>query len=341
MPYDLDPIYKQVRERIADLKHYHPDARLRPLDTARPYWIERIGDKTFIVYAAACYLREGDTNPGVGLAWEPFPGTTPYTKNSELQNAETSAWGRAIVAALASESKAVASAEDVRNRAADTEDTGIVREPPQWQLYDYESWAQYDETHTRTLAAFDAMSREQVGLVKAWLGEQDIHVKWPLPAVVAENLFARLLALDAHATEPSDVAGGLAQAAQVAPDGASADATTAEPDSAQPAQSEGQVDERVKAPSVRDLEKLAGSEEAAKAFLDAAIERVTAMNIAEQSAELRTRSLSHGGNMAERARRLATSMAVDMAHQAQNGSVTPIGAAVRDLGFGADQGVGE
>lgn len=48
-----------------------------------------------------------------------MPGKTPYTKLSELQNAETSAWGRAIVAVLASESKSVASAEDVRNRQAD------------------------------------------------------------------------------------------------------------------------------------------------------------------------------------------------------------------------------
>jgi hypothetical protein len=28
--------------------------------------------------------------PGIGMAWEPFPGRTPYTKASELMNAETS-----------------------------------------------------------------------------------------------------------------------------------------------------------------------------------------------------------------------------------------------------------
>lgn len=119
MAYDLDPAYKQVPERIADLKAKHPDACLRPLIPERPYWVETIAEKTYIVYAAACYRTPDDPMPGVGVAWEPFPGRTPYTRDSELQNAETSAWGRAIVATLASESKAVASAEDVRNRAAD------------------------------------------------------------------------------------------------------------------------------------------------------------------------------------------------------------------------------
>ena len=57
------------------------------------------------------------------MAFEPFPGRTPYTRGSELQNAETSAWGRAIVAALAADTNraGVASADEVRNRRADEE----------------------------------------------------------------------------------------------------------------------------------------------------------------------------------------------------------------------------
>lgn len=58
--------------------------------------------------------------PGIGVAWEPFPGRTPYTKDSELMNAETGAWGRAIMAALAADAKkGIASAQEVRNRSAD------------------------------------------------------------------------------------------------------------------------------------------------------------------------------------------------------------------------------
>ena len=126
MAFDLDPNYKQVPERIADFKEKHPEGCLRPVDPARPFWCEEVGDKLFLCYAAAAYRTPDDALPGIGLAWEPVPGTTPYTKNSELQNAETSAWGRAIVAALASESKSIASAEDVRNRQGDTDETGHV-----------------------------------------------------------------------------------------------------------------------------------------------------------------------------------------------------------------------
>ena len=60
------------------------------------------------------------------MAWEPFPGRTPYTFNSELMNAETSAQGRAIVAALAADTrKGVASQEEVRNRAAERDADGF------------------------------------------------------------------------------------------------------------------------------------------------------------------------------------------------------------------------
>lgn len=119
MPFDLPADYKQVPERIADLKAAHPDARLRPANPEKPFEVVTIGDKIFVVYAAACYRDADDQLPGIGVAWEPFPGRTPYTRDSELMNAETSAWGRAIVATLRSESKAIASAEDVRNRQAD------------------------------------------------------------------------------------------------------------------------------------------------------------------------------------------------------------------------------
>jgi hypothetical protein len=119
--FDLDPSYKQVPERIADFKQKHPEGSLRPLNPDRPYSLEVIDGQTFVVYAAAAFRTPDDPAPGVGIAWEPVPGKTPYTRLSELQNAETSAWGRAIVAVLASESKAVASAEDVRNRRADHE----------------------------------------------------------------------------------------------------------------------------------------------------------------------------------------------------------------------------
>lgn len=114
--------YVDVAARIVEFRAKYPDGRLRPVDPAKPYWVETLGSATFIVYAAAALRSETDANPGIGLAWEPFPGRTPYTRDSELMNAETGAWGRAIMAALAADAKkGIASREEVRNRREDAQ----------------------------------------------------------------------------------------------------------------------------------------------------------------------------------------------------------------------------
>jgi hypothetical protein len=122
--------YVDVATRLKKLRENHPNASLQPLDPANPYRVQTIGDQTFIVYVAACYRSPDDQRPGIGTAWEVFPGKTNYTRGSELQNAETSAWGRAIVAALAADTRrGVASQEDVRNRNAEQGDRRPRRAP--------------------------------------------------------------------------------------------------------------------------------------------------------------------------------------------------------------------
>jgi hypothetical protein len=112
--------YVGVPERLAELRVKHPEASLQPVVPEKPFDIVTIGDSTFVVYAAACYRTPDDPRPGIGLAWERVPGRTPYTRDSELQNAETSAWGRAIVAVGAADAKrGVASADEIRNRQDD------------------------------------------------------------------------------------------------------------------------------------------------------------------------------------------------------------------------------
>src|SRR5208282_5946696 len=115
--------YVTVAQRIALFRERHPEGCLRPVNPAEPYTILTVGDKVFVVYSAAAYRTPDDPMPGVGVAWEAFPGKTPYTRDSELMNAETSAWGRAIVAVLAGDTnKGIATAEDVRNRQAEVVD---------------------------------------------------------------------------------------------------------------------------------------------------------------------------------------------------------------------------
>src|SRR5215472_6384881 len=127
-PRGLDD-YVDVAQRIAEFRDKYPNGSLQPADMYRPYEVRRVEgvDKqgkdfgaTMIVYTAAAYRSPDDPRPGVGCAWEVFPGRTPYTLGSELMNAETSAWGRAIIAALAADAKkGVASREEARNRQAE------------------------------------------------------------------------------------------------------------------------------------------------------------------------------------------------------------------------------
>lgn len=125
--------YVDVAARIAEFRTKYPEGSLQPADPALPYRIETIADRTFIVVIAAAYRTPDDSRPGIGMAYEPWPGRTPYTKDSELMNAETSAWGRAIVAVLAADTKrGIASQEEVRNRQAERE------HKPEWDANEQE-----------------------------------------------------------------------------------------------------------------------------------------------------------------------------------------------------------
>lgn len=164
MGYEAPQDYKEVPQRIADLKAVHPDARLRPANPEKPFDIVNVDGKTYIVYVAACYRDADDVLPGIGVAWEPFPGKTPYTKDSELMNAETSAWGRAIVATLRSESKSIASAEDVRNRQADQQHTEPAKSTPRRETH---GTVRQPPARATESTEPDAASQKQLGMIAA------------------------------------------------------------------------------------------------------------------------------------------------------------------------------
>lgn len=113
--FAIDPAYTEVSERMTIARGLWPACIFRPLNPERPYEIVTIKELSYVVYTAALYRFPEDPLPAVGIAWEEIPGRTPYTKGSELMNAETSAWGRACIAA-GIPSKKIASFEEVRNR---------------------------------------------------------------------------------------------------------------------------------------------------------------------------------------------------------------------------------
>jgi hypothetical protein len=111
--------YIDVATRIAEFRRLYPTGSLRPVNPTEPIKVVTIGEKTFLEYVAAAYRTPDDPCPGIGICWELFPGKTPFTRDSEAANAETSAWGRAIVAALAADTKhGVASLEEIENAKA-------------------------------------------------------------------------------------------------------------------------------------------------------------------------------------------------------------------------------
>jgi hypothetical protein len=105
--------YIDVATRIVEFREKYPTGSLQQQSLE----FVTVNGKDWVVYTAAAYRTPDDIRPGVGTAWEPIPGPTNFTRDSEVQNAETAAWGRAMVAALAVDTrKGVASAEEVRNR---------------------------------------------------------------------------------------------------------------------------------------------------------------------------------------------------------------------------------
>jgi len=126
MTFELDG-YLTVAERIAQLKAKYPEAVLRPFNPAEPFTIKEIGGKEFIVYVAACYKTPNDPMPAVAVAIEPCVPKSNFTRDSMVMNAETSAWGRAIMAALACDTTGkIASADEVRNRQHDDQQIATV-----------------------------------------------------------------------------------------------------------------------------------------------------------------------------------------------------------------------
>jgi len=132
MAFEPPKDYIDVATRITEFRALHPHGTLQPWNPAEPFRLIQVEgtkkdgqrtEQTFIVVVAAAYRTPDDPRPGIGMAWEVFPGRTPYTLGSELMNAETSAWGRAIIAVGAADAKrGIASEQEAWNREAERAD---------------------------------------------------------------------------------------------------------------------------------------------------------------------------------------------------------------------------
>jgi hypothetical protein len=91
MSFNLDN-YVDVPTRLRMALEKHPDLRIQE---SQPVFRE-VSDKLYIEIRCTVWRDKDDTLPVIAYCWEPFPGTTPYTRDSEQMNASTSALGRAL-----------------------------------------------------------------------------------------------------------------------------------------------------------------------------------------------------------------------------------------------------
>ncbi len=118
--------YVEVKDRVRLFYAAYPDGAL--VTDRAELWMDQEETPRVVVRALA-YRTPDDPHPGVGWSWLELPGKTSYTRGSELENAETSAWGRAIGSLGIALDKSVASADEVRNKSG-AEIAAEETEPP-------------------------------------------------------------------------------------------------------------------------------------------------------------------------------------------------------------------
>ena len=107
--------YVEVKDRLAMALAKWP--QLRVIESVPE--VVTIEDRHFVQVTCTVYREPDDPLPCTATAWEPFPGSTPFTRNSEMMNAGTSALGRCLGYMGIGIERSVASAVEVANRMAE------------------------------------------------------------------------------------------------------------------------------------------------------------------------------------------------------------------------------
>lgn len=127
MSFDLNN-YTTVNERLIELFKRYPDARVQ---NSVPTIAQFDGREWWLV-TTTIWRDPADPLPVIASAAEP-KGATPYTRDSEMMNAETSAIGRAILLVGGigiKEGGSMASRNEVVNRGGDTTRQDAPQEKP-------------------------------------------------------------------------------------------------------------------------------------------------------------------------------------------------------------------
>lgn len=112
--------YNTVAERIEAFIAKYPDGCLQSE-------VIELSDNRVVMRGLA-YRSADDPRPGIGTSAMPIPATNSMLRNSEIETAETSAWGRAIAALGFEVKKGVASRDEVDNKKVDEPERQVGKE---------------------------------------------------------------------------------------------------------------------------------------------------------------------------------------------------------------------
>lgn len=104
--------YVPVNARITAFYQAYPTGSLQSE-------IVELSDKRVVMKASA-FRTPDDIRPAIGYATQTIPGTTPYTRSSEIENCETSSWGRALAALGFEVKRSIASRDEVESKSGET-----------------------------------------------------------------------------------------------------------------------------------------------------------------------------------------------------------------------------
>jgi hypothetical protein len=183
--------YIDVATRIVEFREKFPTGSLQQVK----YEFVQVAGKDWIVYTAAAFRTPDDLRPGIGTAWEPIPGPTNFTRDSEVQNAETAAWGRAIVAVLAADTrKGIASSEEVRNRQEKTTDKPALAAVPKPKVV-ARVFTDDELIYGQAILAEITATTDRQKLRELWNRERDFHEMKVNGTTVLDAINARAAAL--------------------------------------------------------------------------------------------------------------------------------------------------
>lgn len=150
-----DSGYIEVKDRVLAFKEKHPEGSIQSE-------VVHLSDSLVIMKAYA-YRTPDDIRPGIGHSQMKIPGPTNFTKDSEVENAETSAIGRAIAALGFEVHRSYSSANEANNKQSEKPE--VVGSGGGGDNEDRRaSKAQQDEL--KALAAEYSMSKEEMSALR-------------------------------------------------------------------------------------------------------------------------------------------------------------------------------